>query len=133
MKTLLLDTHAVVWYLSDPGRLSETVLHRIHESVEDGSLLFVSVISLIELVYLVEKGRIPRFSLDEFKRELAAPDSPFEILPIDASLIDSLQRVPRESVPDMPDRIIAATALHRGLTLVTQDQLLQNSSVETIW
>jgi predicted nucleic acid-binding protein len=46
----------------------------------------------------------------------------------------SLSQISRQIVPDMPDRIIAATALHLNIPLVTKDhkiQALQN--IYTIW
>jgi predicted nucleic acid-binding protein len=33
----------------------------------------------------------------------------------------------------MPDRIIAATALHLGVPLVSRDRKIQASSIHTIW
>ncbi|MCA9438394.1 MAG: PIN domain-containing protein, partial [Candidatus Omnitrophica bacterium] len=56
-----------------------------------------------------------------------------KVLPIEPAIIDSIEHIHRESVPDLPDRIIAATALHRGLPLVTRDRQLRESEVETIW
>jgi predicted nucleic acid-binding protein len=44
-----------------------------------------------------------------------------------------LRRISRDVVPDMPDRIIAATALHLELPLVTSDRRIQQTEVETIW
>ncbi|MEK7833969.1 MAG: PIN domain-containing protein [Acidobacteriota bacterium] len=38
---------------------------------------------------------------------------------------DSLSQIPRTTVPDMPDRIIAATALTLGLPLVTCDHKIR--------
>jgi predicted nucleic acid-binding protein len=55
------------------------------------------------------------------------------IAPVDASVANALENVPRNIVPDMPDRIIAATALHLGLPLVTRDRRLQSAGIETIW
>jgi predicted nucleic acid-binding protein len=46
---------------------------------------------------------------------------------------EAVAEVPRSAVPDMPDRIIAATALHLGLPLVSRDRLIQLSGIETIW
>jgi predicted nucleic acid-binding protein len=46
---------------------------------------------------------------------------------------DALALVPRAIVPDMPDRIIAATALYLNLPLVTADHKIQASNVQTIW
>jgi predicted nucleic acid-binding protein len=36
-------------------------------------------------------------------------------------------------VPEMPDRIIAATAIHLGVPLVTRDRRLQSAGIQTIW
>jgi len=41
--------------------------------------------------------------------------------------------VPRAEVPDMPDRIIAATALHLGLPLISRDRKIQLAGLQTIW
>jgi predicted nucleic acid-binding protein len=43
------------------------------------------------------------------------------------------KRIPRNVVADMPDRIIAATALHLGLPLITRDRHLQSAGIQTIW
>ena len=45
----------------------------------------------------------------------------------------SIQKVSRDIIPDMPDRIIAATALHLDLPLVTRDQKIQAAGITTIW
>ncbi|MBI3923628.1 MAG: hypothetical protein HY318_19570 [Armatimonadetes bacterium] len=45
----------------------------------------------------------------------------------------SVARVPRSEVPDMPDRIIAATAVCLGLALISKDRKIQLSGVKTIW
>jgi len=50
-----------------------------------------------------------------------------------AGVVEALTRVPRTHVPDMPDRIIAATALHLGLPLMTRDRSIQRAGVRTIW
>lgn len=44
-----------------------------------------------------------------------------------------LHKVGRDQVPDMPDRIIAATALSLGVPLISRDRKIQVSTVSTIW
>jgi len=44
-----------------------------------------------------------------------------------------MRQVDRAQVPDLPDRIIAATALHLGLPLISRDRKIQLADVETIW
>ena len=46
---------------------------------------------------------------------------------------EALRTIPGNDIPDMPDRIIAATALHLGLPLVTRDRRLQSAGIQTIW
>jgi len=45
----------------------------------------------------------------------------------------TVRRIPRDMVSDPADRIIAATALHFGIPLVTRDQRIQSTGLATIW
>ena len=54
-------------------------------------------------------------------------------IPVDAAIAQTLALVNRESIPDMPDRIIAATALHLGVPLISRDGKIRASSIKTIW
>jgi PIN domain nuclease of toxin-antitoxin system len=55
------------------------------------------------------------------------------LVEIDRGVADAVAQIPRAVVPDMPDRIIAATAPNLGLPLVTADYKIQASSLQTIW
>ncbi|MDY7076564.1 MAG: hypothetical protein SXV54_06520 [Chloroflexota bacterium] len=44
-----------------------------------------------------------------------------------------MRQVPREQVPDLPDRVIAATALYLGVPLISRDRKIRLSDVTTIW
>jgi len=129
----LLDTHTAVWYLHEPSRLSLKALREIHIAVTAGTPLFISIISLIELVYLVEKGRVPKEALEDLKKGLHDPHAAIQILPVDPSMLEALEQIPRGIVPDMPDGIIAASAVHRGLTLVTRDRRIRECGIATLW
>jgi predicted nucleic acid-binding protein len=48
-------------------------------------------------------------------------------------MADTLRGISRSLIPDMPDRMIAATALALGVSLVSRDQRIQSSGVPTIW
>ena len=52
-------------------------------------------------------------------------------LTLDVAL--AVGRVLRDEVPDMPDRIIAATALSFGIPLISRDGEIRASAVPTIW
>jgi predicted nucleic acid-binding protein len=48
-------------------------------------------------------------------------------------IAQALKQIERTQIPDLPDRIIAATALHLGLPLISRDRKIQLSEIETIW
>jgi predicted nucleic acid-binding protein len=54
-------------------------------------------------------------------------------VPFDRHVAQALRKVERSQVPDLPDRIIAATALHLGLPLISRDGKIQLADVNTIW
>ena len=70
-------------------------------------------------------------------RILALPSMPgsrYRMVPLDEPVVQALRRIPRDQVPDMPDRIIGATALSLGLPLITRDSNLTSSQLLTcVW
>jgi PIN domain nuclease of toxin-antitoxin system len=49
------------------------------------------------------------------------------------SIVEAMLKVPRAEVPDMPDRIVAATGLHLGVPVISRDGRIRSSSVKTVW
>jgi PIN domain nuclease of toxin-antitoxin system len=105
----------------------------MNAAAERGERIAVSAISLVEMVYLVEKGRIPAQRFSELAREMDIPDSIFLETAVNLGIARSLTRVDVAQIPDMPDRVIAATALSLGVPLISRDGKIRVSSVETIW
>ena len=56
-----------------------------------------------------------------------------EIVPLAQSIALSVRQVPRTQVPDLPDRVIAATALHLDVPLISRDRKIKLPDLETIW
>jgi PIN domain nuclease of toxin-antitoxin system len=129
----LLDTHAAIWYVFVRKRLSHDALKFIRRAIDSGKPVYVSAISIIETVYLVERNRIPYEALQKLQVGLGDPSSSLVVTPIDSEVADAIYRIPRAIVPDMPDRIIAATALRLGLPVVTRDHRIQSAGIKTIW
>ena len=129
----VLDTHAAIWYLLDAKSLSPTAALLIDEAAEKGSPAYLPSISLVEVVYLVERGRLPAKALDSLLGRLAGSKPAFSVVPLDSGVAEAVRRIPRTVVPDMPDRIIAATALHLDLPLITRDQRIRSAGIKTIW
>ena len=133
MNGLVADTHAVLWFLANESRLSAVADAAMTETIESGGNVVVCTITLVEVAYLVEKRRIDANAFDLVATALSDPTSGFLLAPLDYSVADRLRQIPRVSVPDMPDRIIAATALHLDLPLISRDRKIQASAIRTIW
>jgi PIN domain nuclease of toxin-antitoxin system len=133
MLGVVADTHAFVWYITNRSRLSAVARETLDRIAAAGGAVIVSAISLVEITYLVEKSRLPQEVGTRVRNALKHADFAFALAPLDAGVADSLARVPREQISDMPDRIIAATALHLGLPLVTRDGRIRASNIETVW
>jgi len=59
MPAVAVDTHAIVWYLSADLQLSARAAGVLDAATEAGEFIHVPSICLVELTYLVEKGRLP--------------------------------------------------------------------------
>lgn len=93
-------------------------------TTDAGEPIFVSVVTLVELRYLVEKKVLSEADLDAIHAVLDAAGSGFEVVPVDGAVGWALGRISRDAVGDPFDRMIAATALVRGVPLVTYDRKL---------
>lgn len=133
MSALVTDTHAVVWYLLNQKALSQIAREAFELATDRGFPVYVSTISLVEICYLVEKGRLPWVALERVNEALNLPNAALVAVPLSIEIARALSQVPRDKVPDMPDRIIAATALHLGLPLITRDRMIRDSSIQSIW
>jgi PIN domain nuclease of toxin-antitoxin system len=131
---IVADTHAIVWYLVEPERLSQVALDALEGSIAAGSPVYISAISLIEICYLIEKRRIATDLLQRILAVLNDPNPSLVVVPIDLAISIAIREIDRDTVPDMPDRIIAATALHLNLPLVTRDRKIRaEGAIVTIW
>lgn len=105
------DTHALIWYLYDDKRLPVKARRFFDETAEQGDQIGFSAISMVEIVYLVERNRIHADTLMLLLQVLESEGALLVELPVDHNVANALKGVSWASVPDMPDRIIAATAL----------------------
>ncbi len=83
--------------------------------------------------YLIEKGRLSENVYADLKAALDDPDHVFKEVTFTGEIVDAMRRVPRTEVPDMPDRIVAATGVCFGLPVISRDGRIRASNVHTIW
>lgn len=127
------DTHTLLWSLFDLSRLSTRAHAALRAAEAAGEPIYVPSITVVELRYLVEKGKYTQVDYATIITTLKDAATAPTIVNLDLNIAEALSSIPRAIVPDMPDRIIAATALHLGLPLVTRDTAIRASSVTTIW
>ncbi len=128
--TYLLDSHALVWALTEPRKLSAKA-RRLIQSVDH--VLVVSAATAYELAYKHRIGRLP--DLDAlfvgYRRhvlELASVELQVSGLhALEAGRLDWAHRDPF-------DRLIAAQALIEGLPLITADPVFADlAGLTTVW
>ncbi|MCP4368728.1 MAG: type II toxin-antitoxin system VapC family toxin [Deltaproteobacteria bacterium] len=133
MTDFVTDTHALIWYLQDSPRLSSAAQTAFDACDKGEAIIYIPTICLVEIIYLQEKGRIPPDLLTQFEAELQAGEIGLVIVDLTDEVAKAIKGVPRTKVPDMPDRIIAATALHLEIPLLSRDRKIRFSTVKTVW
>lgn len=130
---ILLDTHAWIWWVSNPELLSETVKNLIDSTIANAEIL-ISSISAWEVALLASKERLKlRIEVNEWI--VKSERLPFvRFIPIDNSIAVKSVNLQGELHNDPADRIIIATAAIAGIPLVTKDEKISNYPyIETIW
>ncbi len=134
MSDLAIDTHAAVWYFAKSPQISAIARNAVNNAIADGFVIILPTISIVEIVYLIEKGRLVPQTLTSLMQVLKLPNSSFISQGLTEDIAQTLAQIPRSIVPEMPDRIIAATALHFNLPLITKDHKIQAlKNITTIW
>lgn len=127
---ILVDTHILLWAMSDPSKLSL----RATLAIEGAAQIYVSAITGWEVVMLARKQRIAldRPAHNWVHDALAVLD--IVALPVTLDIAMLSENLPDYSRPDPADRFIIATALSADLQLVTADEVIRAwNGVKTIW
>ncbi len=133
MLTAIADTHTAIWYLFSDSRLGRAASECIDEAIVNGNHIGISAISLAGMIYLIEKKRIPESALKDVLAAIADPKRIFQEVPLDAGIVLKTRDVPRAEIPDLPDRIIAATAKFHGVPVLSRDGRIRSSATKTVW
>src|SRR2546426_1162433 len=105
VSALVLDTHALIWYLQKSARLVEPARTAIKLCVDSGELLYVSPISLAEILYLQERNRLPAGTLGQVLSEMRRDDGALTEAPLLAAVVEAMLQIPAGVVPELPDRL----------------------------
>ena len=115
----LLDTHVWIWWVNGSPSLSEAARKAVERSSADGTL-FISSMSVWEVALLVKKGRLS-LSVTVADWVSYSEGLPYlTFVPVNNRI--ALNAVTLPLHPDPADRIIVATALYLGSSLVAKDE-----------
>ena len=137
------DTHALLWHLQERfaprsrrrGRGLSQRARRVFAAADAGrETVLIPTIVLVELVSLSERGIIPGLLVDGLLSDLGRGAENYRVAPLDLEVVNRLRDVPAMSVPEMPDRIIAATAKATRSRLLSRDEALGKAvGVQVVW
>ncbi len=88
---------------------------------------------MAEIVYLIERNRLPANAYVDLKAAPYDPDNVCKDLPFTVEIVDAMCQVSRSDVPAMPDRIVAATAVYLAVPAISRDGIIYASNVQTVW
>jgi PIN domain nuclease of toxin-antitoxin system len=132
-EVIVLDTHAWLWWISNPEKLSTTARKAIDHAMAD-ELVHISSISAWETAMLVKKGRL-QLTMDAEDWIARTEALPFvKFVPVNNSIAVRSTQLPGPLHDDPADRIIVATTLSLGGVLVTKDDRIREyPQVKTLW
>lgn len=127
------DTHTLLWYLYDDPRLSEPANDLLDSIAESGHQIAIASITLAEIIYLSERRRIDPLAFERVTSTLERQNGKLIEVPFDRLVATTMRRIDRAEVPELPDRIIAATALLLDVPVISRDHRIRASAVTSIW
>lgn len=131
----LADSQALVWYLADPGRLSQAALATLEEA-ESSDGIAVCAVTMPELWLATHKRsesrRLTPGVFELVKVTIADPELNFGVVPVTAATAGYFEAVPWPALRDPFDRFIVATSLELGLPLVSADAAIRGSAGDVV-
>jgi PIN domain nuclease of toxin-antitoxin system len=119
----VLDTHIVIWYIEKTD-LTSTQIGLIKQQILQGNV-FVSAVSLWEIIILFNKGRIDlSLPLEEWLHTLVHNKEGLKIATTSTEIWIDSASLPNYPKRDPADRLIIATARHLDATLITRDDTI---------
>ncbi|EIJ48405.1 hypothetical protein GWL_04390 [Herbaspirillum sp. GW103] len=130
---IVLDTHALVWWVSGDATLSRKARKTIEKEMGDGEIL-ISAISAWEIAMLVEREKLVlSMEVERWMNTVSEIDA-VRIVPMDVEILVKSVNLPGEFHKDPADRMIVATARKFSVPLVTKDDKIRAyPHVKTVW
>ena len=98
----LADTHASVWYLFAAPELSAAAKNFMDAATASGGFVFVPTISIIEIIYLTEKGKLLPQTLARLIQAVNLPSRGFRLLNWTPALLKLYRKFRAQLFPICP-------------------------------
>lgn len=130
---ILLDTHALIWLVSHPKKLSVKAAAVIEEERKEKGIA-ISAMTVWEICMLIVHKRLELTMETEAWIAKVVSLPWLSVIPVDATIAEKSVFLPGEFHADPADRMIVATAMVNGLRLITSDQKIRAyRHVGTAW
>ena len=125
---LLLDTHAFIWWDSDPGQLSAPALAALRDPA---NVVWFSVVSVWEIVIKNQLGKLTlRLPLADIVAQQQA--NGLQVLPVTLPHSLAVEGLPPVH-KDPFDRLLVAQTNIEGTELITADPIFKQYPVRLLW
>jgi len=126
---LLLDTHTALWWVNEYEKLSPSAKNMLLDDVNE---LNISIATLWEIAIKVSIGKMNGLSGGISTFAAMLKQMPVTLLPVAQMHIQIVEKLPFIH-RDPFDRLLVATAIAEGLTILTVDENIHSYDVKTVW
>ena len=125
----LADTVAIVRHFANVGKIGRTAKSILQGADSGKNTILISIISIVEILYLSERNKIP-LDFEDVRHKLLPLDN-FRIVDLDFDIVETAKTV---QGLELHDRLIVSTSLSLNVPILTSDQIIKDSGqVDVIW
>ena len=125
----LADTVAIIRHFANVGKIGKAAKLILQDADSGKNTILISIISIVEILYLSERNKIP-LDFEDVRRKLLPLDN-FRIVDLDFDIVETAKTV---QGLELHDRLIVATSLSLNIPILTSDQIIKDSGqVDVIW
>jgi predicted nucleic acid-binding protein len=125
----LLDTNIIIRHFAQTSKVGKKAKEIMAQAEKNQHQLFVSIISLMEIMYLAEKNRIP-LTLSEILDNLSSKKC-FSVVDFNVDILKEAEKI---QFYELHDRLILAPAKLLGTPIISSDQEFKSlEDIEVIW
>ena len=125
----LADTVAIIRHFANVGKIGKAAKLILQDADSGKNTILISIISIVEILYLSERNKIP-LDFEDLRRKLLPLDN-YRIVDLDFDIVETAKTV---QGLELHDRLIVSTSLSLNVPILTSDQIIKNSGqVDVIW